>query len=124
MAGGADFRQAANDLRGMAGSFALATGSATALGVALNDFRQFEVQLKLTNAIAGGTVQTLKDMEAAARRFSLITTTSALDAGRALQSLAQAGFTAQQSLAAMNGVLLLAQATLSDVSVTSDVIAS
>lgn len=119
-----DFGQVADDLRRAAGSFALLTSSATAFGASLNSFREFERQLVLTNAIAGGTVQQYRKMSDAARNFSLVTTTSATEAGAALQQLAQAGFSVQNSLQAMNGVLLLAQATLSDVRVTSDVISS
>lgn len=124
MAQNTDFGQVANDLRNAATQFAALTSSATLLGQALGTFREFEKQLTLTNAIAQGTVAQFEQMKQAARDFSLVTTTSATDAGRALQQLAQAGFTAQQSLNAMNGVLLLAQATLSDVGLTSDVLSS
>jgi TP901 family phage tail tape measure protein len=119
-----DFGRVADDLRRAAGSFALLTSSASAFGAALREFREFEKQITLTNAIAGGTVGTYKQMADAAREFSLITTTSAVEAGVALQQLAQAGFTAQESLQAMSGVLLLAQATLSDVATTSDVVSA
>ena len=63
-------------------------------------------------------------MADAARSFSLVTTVSAVEAGQALQNLAQAGFTAEESLQAMNGVLLLSQATLSDVGLASDTLSS
>lgn len=124
MAQNTDFGQVANDLRNAATQFAALTSSATVLGAALHSFREFEKQLVSTNAIAGGTVAQLEQMKTAARDFSLVTTVAATDAGRALQQLAQAGFSAQQSLNAMSGVLLLAQATFSDVGVTSDVLSS
>ena len=119
-----DFGRVADDLRRAAGSFALLTSSATAFGSSLRAFREFERQLVLTNAIAGGTVQQFNRMKEAARGFSLVTTVSAVEAGVALQQLAQAGFTAEESLQAMNGVLLLSQATLTDVAVTSDILSS
>lgn len=119
-----DFGRVADDLRRAAGSFALLTSSATSFGVALNSFREFEKQLVSTNAIAQGTVQTYAAMEKAARGFALATTTSAVEAVAALQNLAQAGFTAQESLQAMTGVLLLASATLSDVGQTADLLSS
>lgn len=119
-----DFGRVADDLRRAAGSFALLTSQASLFGQAIQSFREFEKQLVLTNAIAGGTVSTLEAMKTAAREFSLVTTTSAVEAGAALQQLAQAGFSAQESLSAMTGVLLLAQATLSDVRVTSDIVSS
>lgn len=119
-----DFGRVADDLRRAAGAFALLTSSATAFGSSLQKFREFERQLTLTNAIAGGTVQNFNAMSDAAREFSLATTVSATEAATSLQQLAQAGFTAQESLDAMAGVLLLAQATLTDVGVTSDIVSS
>lgn len=119
-----DFGQVADDLRRAAGSFALLTSQATLFGASLQAFREFEQQLVLTNAIAQGTVAQLEQMKTAARDFSLVTTVSAQQAGVALQQLAQAGFSAQQSLNAMNGVLLLSQATMTDVAVTSDLLSS
>jgi len=119
-----DFGRVAEDLRRAAGSFALLTSNATAFGIALNSFREFERQLISTNAVALGTVTTYNQMERAARGFALATTTSAVEAVNALQNLAQAGFTAQESLQAMTGVLLLASATLTDVTVASDLISA
>jgi len=119
-----DFGRVADDLRRAAGSFALLTSNASAFGAALNSFREFERQLVLTNAIALGTVETYAKMERAARGFALATTTSATEAASALQNLAQAGFTAQESISAMTGVLLLASATMSDVNVAADLISS
>ncbi len=119
-----DFGQVADDLRRAASSFALLTTNATAFGVALNSFREFQKQLIATNAVAQGTAENYAQMEAAARRFALATTTSATEAVNALQNLAQAGFTAQESLQAMTGVLLLASATLTDVGTAADLISS
>lgn len=119
-----DFGRVADDLRRAASSFAALTSSASIFGASLGAFRDFQRQMVLTNAIAQGTTEQLRQMTEAAREFSLVTTTSATEAGTALQQLAQAGFTAQQSLSAMTGVLLLAQATMSDVAVTSDLLSS
>lgn len=119
-----DFGRVADDLRRAASAFALLTSSATAFGSALNQFRQFEKQLILTNAIAGGTVKQFNAMESAARQFSLATTVTATEAAGALQNLAQAGFTAEESLQSMSGVLLLAQATFVDIAIASDLLTS
>ena len=119
-----DFGRVADDLRRASASFALLTSSATAFGASLGAFREFERQLVSTNAVALGTVRTYQQMEQAARSFALATTVSANDAVAALQNLAQAGFTAQESLQAMTGVLLLASATLTDVGVAADLISS
>ena len=117
-----DFGQVALDLQRASSAFAGMTSAASALGSALNEFRKFERQLVLTNAIAQGTVREFERMKQAAVDFSLVTTTSAVEAGVALQNLAQAGFTAQESLNSMTGVLLLAQATLADVAMSADVL--
>jgi TP901 family phage tail tape measure protein len=121
---GTDFGAVADDLRRAATAFAALTTSASVFGRALGTFRQFERQLVVTNAIAQGSITTYRNMEQAARTFALNTTVGATEAAGALQNLAQAGFTAEQSLAAMSGVLLLAQATFADVALASDVITS
>lgn len=117
-----DFGVVAQDLQRAAGAFALLTSSATLFGSALGDFREFERALTQTNAIAGGTATSFDRMADAAVNFSLIFTTSALDAVSALQNLAQAGFNTEESLQALSGVLLLAQATFTDVAFASDVL--
>lgn len=119
-----DFGTVANDLQRAAVSFAALTSAASLFGRSLGAFRDFERQLTLTNAIANGTVDQFNRMADAARAFSLVTTVSAVEAGQALQNLAQAGFTAEESLQAMNGVLLLSQATLSDVGLAADTLSS
>lgn len=119
-----DFGRVADDLRRAANSFALLTSSATAFGFALTSFREFEKQLIATNAIAQGNVESYQRMEKAARSFALATATSATEAVAALQNLAQAGFTTEESLSAMTGVLLLASATLTDVGAAADLLSS
>src|SRR6056297_815151 len=124
MATNTDFGRVADDLRRAATAFALLTSSASAFGRALDSFRQFERQLILTNAIAQGTVATFRQFEETARNAALATTTTAVEAGVALQQLAQAGFTAQESLNAFAGVLLFSQATLTDVATSADILTS
>ena len=117
-----DFGQVAEDLRRAASSFALMTTNATAFGIALNSFRTFQAELISVNAVAQGTAENLAQMERAARSFALATTTSAIEAVAALQNLAQAGFTAEESLQAMTGVLLLASATMTDAGTAADLL--
>jgi TP901 family phage tail tape measure protein len=119
-----DFGRVADDLRRAAASFALLTSSASAFGFALNSFRQFEAALISTNAVAQGTAKNFDDMAKAARSFALATTTSTAESIDALQNLAQAGFTAQESLQAMTGVLLLASATMVDAATSADLISA
>ena len=105
-------------------NFASLVSGATLFGQTIGAFREFEKQLVLTNSVAGGTIQQFRQMEQATRQFALATSVSATEAASALYFLASAGFSVDESLSAMNGVLLLSQATLTDVAFTSDVIAS
>lgn len=119
-----DFGIVADDLRRAASSFALLTSAATTFGASINQFREFEKQLTLVNAIAGGTKRNFDDASEAVRRFSLETSIQSIQAIDALRQLAQAGFSAEESLTSMAGVLLLAQATFSDISLVSDLVTS
>lgn len=87
-------------------------------------FAQLQQTLTLTNAVAQGTAAELKAMEGQVRNFALAAKFSASESASALYFLASAGFSTQQSMTALNGVMLLAQASLSDLSTTSDTIAN
>jgi TP901 family phage tail tape measure protein len=119
-----DFGSVADDLHRAAGAFALLTSSASQFGASLSAFREFNKQLTMTGAIAQATATDIAKMSKASRDFALVTSTSAVDATRALQSLAQAGFSTQESLAGMNGVLLLSMATMTDVGTAADSLSS
>lgn len=119
-----DFGQVADDLRRAAGSFAALTSEASAFGRALGSFREFEKQLVSTNAVAAGTAKTMNDMSVAVRKFAMATTTSTTEAIQAMQNLAQAGFTAEESLSAMAGVVLLASANLHDIGASADLVSA
>lgn len=121
---GEQFAQLNSELSRAVVNFASLTSSASLFGASLNVFRQFEVQIVRANAAAQGTAESLRAMSEASRQFALFTTASATDAANALFFLSQAGFDASQSLNAMTGVLVLAQATMQDVAFTSDLIAS
>lgn len=121
---GEQFSALNSQLSQAVGHFTQLLSSATAFGQAVNQFRTLETQLALTNAAAGGTVTTFKQMEVAARQFALATTASAQESASALYFLAQAGYSVEQSMNALAGVMILAQATMQDVGFTSDLIAS
>lgn len=114
----------ARDLQSAAIQFSALASSASAFGATVNSFRQFERQLTLTGSVAGATAQQFREMEKATRRFALAAVASATESANALYFLASAGFSTAQSLQAMSGVLLFAQATLSDTGQASDIIAS
>lgn len=118
------FGQIANDLQKAAFQFGAMVTGAQQLYAALNVFRELNRQLTLTAAIAGATAAEFKQMENAVRSFALGTTFTASQSANALLVLSQAGFTVQQSMSAMSGVLTLAQATLEDVNASADLVAS
>jgi TP901 family phage tail tape measure protein len=118
------FSQLNAELQQTIASFAQLVTGASAFGATVAAFREFEKQLTLTNAAANGTIEQFEKMEAASRNFALATSASATEAASALFFLAQAGFSVNESLAAMTGVLVLSQATLTDVAFVSDVVAS
>jgi len=118
------FSQLNAELQQTIASFAQLVTGASAFGATVAAFREFEKQLTLTNAAANGTIEQFEQMEQASRNFALATAASATEAASALFFLAQAGFSVNESLAAMTGVLVLSQATLTDVAFVSDVVAS
>lgn len=118
------YSQLARDLQGAAIQFSALASSASAFGGTVNVFREFERQLTLTGAAAGATAQQFRDMENATKRFSLAASAGATESASALYFLSQAGFDASESLSAMTGVLLLAQASMADTGFVADLLAS
>lgn len=121
---GEQFSQLNSQLSQAVGHFTQLISSATAFGQAIGQFKALETQLALTNAAAGGTAETFERMGAASRQFAFATTASAQEAASALFYLAQAGYSVEQSMNALPGVMILAQATMQDVAFTSDLLAS
>lgn len=121
---GPQFSQLSSELEKAAIHFTSLAGSAAAFSKSIGAFRELEKQLVNTNAAAGGTVEQLEKMELAVRRFALASKASSAEAAQALYFLASAGFTAEQAMSAMTGVILLSQATMTDVSATADTLAS
>ncbi len=123
-AAGPQFAAIRNDLRGIGLEFAGIHQAVQQIKGTVNVFRLLEQQLVLTNSVAGGTVEQFLQMEKVARSFALASTFSAAEAANSFYFLASAGFSVEESLASANGVLLLAQATLSNIGETSDIVAS
>jgi len=120
----AQFGRLSQELQQAAFHFGSMITAASGVGKSLNAFRELEKQLTLTNAVASGTVEDLKNMEKAVRDFALASTAGAAEAANALYFLSSAGFSVAQSGAAMTGVLLLAQATLEPIGESADIVAS
>ena len=122
--GGPNFGQIESELRNIAIHFGAILSVTTQLRASVDVFRQLEVELTNTLAAAGGGVQTFKDLESAARGFALASTYSASQVANAFYSLASAGLNAKQVMSAASGVILLAQATMVDLGVASDLTAN
>ena len=120
----AQFGRLAQHLQNAAQSFAAMTAAATGLGRAVNAFRGMEKALTLTAAAAGSTRAEFAAMEDASRDFALVTTSTATENAQALYYLSSAGYSAKESLEALTGTLLLAQATQQSAGASSDLLAS
>ena len=84
----------------------------------------FPDEMTLANAAAGGTAAEFGRMEEAARRMALASTFSASQIANSFYSLASAGLSVTETLQAATGVMLLSQATLSDLGEASDVVSA
>jgi TP901 family phage tail tape measure protein len=118
------FSRMANELERSAVNFAKVVSASYAFGQSISAFREFEKQLTNTNSAAQGTVEQYNQMAKAARDFALASKSGASEAAHALYELASAGFSVEESLSAMSGVLLLAQASLEPVAESADLVAS
>ncbi|MFA7502993.1 MAG: phage tail tape measure protein, partial [Anaerovoracaceae bacterium] len=97
-------------------------GIGLAVRGAIRTFADFEQQLANVRSVAGATPEEFERIEAAAREAGETTRFTASQAADALYNLASAGFDATQSTDALNGVLLLAQATGSDLASSSQAV--
>jgi len=87
-------------------------------------FATFEQSLANTQSVAQANTEELLAMEEAARRVGATTRSTASEAANALYYLASAGFSAAESIAALDGVNALAIATQSDLARTSETVAT
>lgn len=104
---------------------ALATVATAAAGVALsslNTYAEFEQAMANTAAIAGATGADYEALEAAAREMGAATTKTATEAAEALGYMALAGWNTQQSIAGLEPILRLSEATQMDLARCSDLV--
>ena len=99
-----------------------------AIGMAVKSavkiFAGFEQSLANVESVAGATAAEMKELEQAALDAGETTRFTASEAADAMYYLASAGFDAQQSIGALDGVLSLATATQSDLATTSASVAA
>jgi len=99
-------------------------GLALAVKASVDTFAQFEQSLANVRSVARATPEEFKRIEEAALAAGETTRFTASQAAEAMYSLASAGFDAAQTVDGLNGVLLLAGSTQSDLAFTSETLAS
>lgn len=110
---------------GKVATTALAAAAAAAAAVAttsLSTYADFEQAMANTSAIAGANEEQYKALEAAAREMGAKTTKTATEAAEALGYMALAGWDTQQSIAGLEPVLRLSEATQMDLARCSDLV--
>jgi TP901 family phage tail tape measure protein len=91
---------------------------------AIGIFSGFQQSMQNVKSVTGATEEEFRQMTEAAKEAGETTRFTGRQAADALYYLGSAGFTAQQSIAALDGVLQLAGATQADLASTSEAVAS
>lgn len=99
-------------------------GLALAIKNTVKTFAKFEQSLANVRSVAKATPEEFARIEKAALEAGETTRFKASQAADAMYYLASAGFDANQSIDALNGVLMLAGSTQSDLAMTSETVAS
>ena len=100
---------------------ALAAGTTMATSKIVSLGREFESTMKTVQAWSGATGKSLENLNKIAREMGATTEHTATQAAGALKFLAAAGFSAEQSIAALPGTLDLATAAQVDLSLATDI---
>ena len=91
---------------------------------AVNTAKDFEAQMSKVAAISGATAEEVIKLKDAALELGASTSKSASEVAAGQESLAAMGFTVEEILGAMPGVISAAEASGSDMAQTADVMAS
>lgn len=114
--------------KGMKAAATAITGTATALGgvavAAIKVGSDFEVQMSRVQAISGATGDEFNNLRELAIQLGSDTSFSATEAAEGMENLAAAGFTTNEIMDAMPGMLSLAAASGEDLATSSDIAAS
>lgn len=98
------------------------------LGLGIKKAADFEQQMSAVGAITGGTAEDMKRLELKAKEMGATTVFSATQSAQAMESMGRAGFSTQQIIDGLGGVMDLAAADGLDLataaSITSNVIKS
>lgn len=101
---------------------AAGTAVAAVAATSLSTYADFEQAMANTAAIAGANTEQYEALEAAAREMGAKTTKTATEAAEALGYMALAGWDTQQSIAGLEPVLRLSEATQMDLARCSDLV--
>ena len=106
-------------------AFATATAAVSGMGMAaIKVGSDFEAQMSRVQAISGATGEEFKKLRDLALQLGADTSFSATEAAQGMENLAAAGFSVQETMEAMPGLLDLAAASGEDLSTSSDIAAS
>ncbi|MBP5470200.1 MAG: phage tail tape measure protein, partial [Candidatus Riflebacteria bacterium] len=119
-----DFGEMSRDLQSAAASFTKMSAAAAGFVSLVGAFKTFELEVTRANSAIGGSAKVYKQLSDAARNFALVSKYSAGEAASSMVMLAQAGFDAQETIAAMPHVLQLAQASMENLDLVADTVAS
>lgn len=95
---------------------------AAVAATSLSTYADFEQAMANTAAIAGANTEQYEALEAAAREMGAKTTKTATEAAEALGYMALAGWDTQQSIAGLEPILRLSEATQMDLARCSDLV--
>jgi TP901 family phage tail tape measure protein len=114
--------QALGDLGKVVTGVGLAIGAG--LAGAVKSAADFDTAIRKAGAIAGASASELTDMKNAALDLGATTSKSAKEVANAMTELAAKGFDANQTIAAMPGIIKAAEASGEDLALVSDTITS
>jgi len=120
---GASSKKSMDKLKAMGSRMAKISGVALT-GLAVSSIKtsmEFEASMKKVAAIGGHTGETFDALEAQAKELGRTTAFSASQAADGMKFLSMAGFDAQETMAAMPGVLALAAASQTDLATSADI---
>ena len=120
---GKSAKKSMDKLKAMGSRMAKISGVAIT-GLAVSSIKtsmEFEASMKKVAAIGGHTGETFEALESQAKELGRTTAFSASQAADGMKFLSMAGFDAQETMAAMPGVLALAAASQTDLATSADI---
>ncbi|MGM0971690.1 MAG: phage tail tape measure protein [Bacillota bacterium] len=105
-------------------SLAIGGAIAAGVGVSVKQAADFEAQMMRVKAISGATDEEFQNLQQSALELGANTSKSASEVAVAFEDMAAMGFNATEIIAAMPGVIAAAEASGSDLALTSGIVAA